>query len=103
MKPSLERWFREIYRRRREEIIARTYLSTSFVGTTGDTLSDRLPISFSVELCNSFGKEDVFMGRPRSTGNPFSHTVAARKGQRRVPERQLETSCLTRKPAKTFK
>ncbi|SRR6266403_92929 len=58
-----------------------TYLSASLVCTTGNTLSDSLPISFTVELCNGFGKEEIFIGRPRTTSDPFSHSTRATKGE----------------------
>jgi hypothetical protein len=91
-----------ICERKGQMIIAKAHLSTSFVRTTGNTLSDHLPISVTISLCNGFGKEEIFLGRPRTACIPFSHTVTVRKRERRVPERQLEM-CLTRKPAKTFK
>jgi hypothetical protein len=79
-----------------------TYLSASLVRTTGNTLSDSLPIGLTVVLCNGFRKKEIFIGRPWTTSDPFSHSTEATKGERRVPERQLEP-CLTCKPSKTFK
>jgi len=38
-------------------MIAKRYLSAGLVCTTGNTLSDGLPISFTVEIRNGFGKE----------------------------------------------
>jgi hypothetical protein len=102
VKPSLEEDVRGIRLRKRLAMVAKPYLSASFVCTTGNTLSDGLPIGFTVELCNGFRKEVIFIGRPWTTSDPFGHSTRAAKGERRVPERQLEP-CLTCKPSKTFK
>jgi hypothetical protein len=81
-------------------MIAKTYLSASLVCTTGNTLSDSLPISFTVELCNGFGKEEIFIGRPWATSDPFGHSTRTTKGERRVG--RGHSPCLTCETRKDF-
>jgi hypothetical protein len=81
VKPSLEEDVRGICRRKRLAMVAKPYLSASFVSTTGNTLSNGLPIGFTVELCNGFRKEEVFIGRPWTTSDPFGHSTRATKGE----------------------
>jgi hypothetical protein len=80
VKPSLEGQLRGVLQREGQVMIAKTYLSTSFVCTTGNTLSDSLPIGFTVKLCNGFGKEEIFISRPWTTSDPFSHSTRATNG-----------------------